>query len=530
MKKLSGYIVIIISFFISWGCGNNSDVQQLKSAFYMMDNDSIDDAEMIITLYADTKMNDECQAIYNLAKARLFYLQDKEIEGDSILNFSIDYYKKKEDKHLLAESYYYKGVLLDEKGNLDAAIANLKEAEIIASNLDDINLTHKIYEMLSSLFLCTNANNLTKEYVCKNLELSKKAKNYNWYLFAACHMAFFYSRVGKTDSMYYYYNSMKPYINVIKKDEEKSIALAVLGGGLVKQNQDLAEDYLKQSVAIKPNVNAYLGLADFYRLKDDFEDAQKYALEAYKYSANTIDSLNSANALLSVKKAMGEYMEACYIYEQIDSIKERMNISERDKNSVRIQAQYNVLAKEKEFQSTIQNITLVVVIIVVVIIIILFYNHVKMMKMKENQLKDQLLLEVYNGKIKDLETSESASSLQVQNLKEKVTQLQQKQGERLSEGKKLYDHILNGGNIVSWAKQDYSNFFDYYTLIDMPFMAHMEKDYDNLSTRSMVYLVLCHLGKTEDEIKNVFGISGSAIRSIKSRTKSRLINQDQEQG
>jgi tetratricopeptide (TPR) repeat protein len=358
----------------------------------MMDNDSIDDAEMIITLYADTKMNDECQAIYNLAKARLFYLQDKEIEGDSILNFSIDYYKKKEDKHLLAESYYYKGVLLDEKGNLDAAIANLKEAEIIASNLDDINLTHKIYEMLSSLFLCTNANNLTKEYVCKNLELSKKAKNYNWYLFAACHMANFYSRVGKTDSMYYYYNSMKPYINVIKKDEEKSLALAVLGWGLVKQNQDLAEDYLKQSVAIKPNVNAYTGLADFYRLKDDFEDAQKYALEAYKYSANTIDSLNSANALLSVKKAMGEYKEACDLYEQIDSIKERMNISERDKNSVRIQAQYNVLAKEREFQSTIQNITLVVVIIVVVIIIILFYNHVKMMKMKENQLKDQLLL------------------------------------------------------------------------------------------------------------------------------------------
>ena len=128
------------------------------------------------------------------------------------------------------------------------------------------------------------------------------------------------------------------------------------------------------------------------------------------------------------------------------------------------------------------------------------------MKMKENQLKDQLLLEVYNGKIKDLETSESESSQKVQNLREKVTQLQQKQGERLSEGKKLYEHVINGGTIISWTKQDYNNFFDYYSLIDMPFMAHMEKDYDNLSVRSMIYLVLCKLGKTEDEIKDIITV------------------------
>jgi len=93
----------------------------------------------------------------------------------------------------------------------------------------------------------------------------------------------------------------------------------------------------------------------------------------------------------------------------------------------------------------------------------------------------------------------------------------------------LYEQVMNGGTIVSWVKQDYNNFFDYYSLIDMPFMAHMEKDYDNLSIRSMIYLVLCNLGKTEDEIKNIFGISGSAIRSIKSRTKSRLINQNHEE-
>ena len=529
--KLTGYILIALTVFTFVSCSEKSDVQQLKSAFYMMDNDSVDDAEMIITLYSDTKMSDECRALYNLAKTRLLYLQDKEIKSDSLINFSIEYYKNSDkDKQFLAEAYYYKGVIRDLLGHPDEAVVYLKEAEIIATSIEDVTLTHKIYEMLCSLFLETDANHLTREYTHKNLELSKKAKNYNWYLFAAYQIGSYYKKVGAKDSAQYYFDSMKPYVNTIKTAEEKSAALLILGGCVAEQNYDLAEDYLKQSIAIKPNSQAYISLAVIsYSIKNDIEKAQEYIAESYKYAKDARDSLWVTEKLLEIKKESGEYKEACDLYEKLAELEARVNSSEREKNIVRVQAQYNVLAKEREFQTTMQRVTLVIVIVVVVIIILLFYNHIKMMKMKERQLKDQLLLEVYNGKIKDLETTESATSLQVQNLREKVTQLRQKQGERLSEGKKLYELILNGGNIVSWTKQDYNNFLDYYTLLDMPFMAHMEKDYDNLSTRSMVYLILCNLGKTEDEIKNIFGISGSAIRSIKSRTKSRLINQNHEE-
>lgn len=527
MKLTRDFVITlsIVTLFTLWGCSDSSDVQRLKSAFYMMDHDSIDEAEMVITLYSDTKMSKECQAIYNLAKTRLLYLEDKEPENDSLINYSIDYFKKNDkDKRLLAESYFYKGALSHFRGNTNVAIVNLKEAEIIANKLDDVNLTHKIYEMLCSVILMTDADKLANEYVHKNLELSKNEKNYNWYLIAACHTAYYYHKIGRQDSAYYYFESMKPYLNVIKKVDEKSEVLRVVGGCLTGINSELAEEYLKESAKIKPNSSAYNSLSSLYLAKNDIEKAQEYALEAKEYAENVDDSLMVAYTLLYIKKQLGEYREACDLYDEIALLNKNVNLIDKEKNVVKVQAQYNILAKEREFQATMQKVVLIIIFVVVVIVVLLFSNHIKIMKMKENQLKDQLLLEVYNGKIKDLETSESASSQKMQNLREKVTQLQQKQGERLSEGKKLYEHIINGGTIISWTKQDYNNFFDYYSLIDMPFMAHMEKDYDNLSVRSMIYLVLCKLGKTEDEIKDIFGISSSSIRSIKSRTKSRCIN------
>lgn len=529
--KLTKIIVFAFTVLILAGCSNNSDVQRLKSAFFMMDNDSIDEAEMLLTIYSDTKLDEESQAIYNLAKTRLYYLQLKEVNNDSLIDYSINYYKNvKQDKYLLAESYYYKARTQyspEVPETVEPAIKNLKDAEINALEVGNPTLIYKINESLCGVFLNSNNTHLAKEYVFKNLQLAKKEKNYNWFLYAACFAANYYITNNNNDSAYYYFDSMKPYLNTIKNDEKSEI-LSSIGSKITEIKPELAEQYLKESLAIKPNSEAYDGLSKLCLLKEDYEKSIEYSYEAFKYAKTPIDSIYIISNLLGVKKITGKYEEACSLYEELLILHTKEYNAERENNLVKVQAQYNVLAKEREFQDTMQKVIFGVVFIIVLTLIIFFYNYAKMMKMKENQLKDQLLLEVYNGKIKDLETSESASSAQVQNLKEKVTQLQQKQGERLSEGKKLYEHIVSGGTIISWAKQDYNNFFDYYTLIDMPFMAHMEKDYDNLSARSMIYLILCNLGKTEEEIEKIFGISNSAIRSIKSRTKSRLLNQNQE--
>ncbi len=524
MKK---NIIFIVAFSLLsiFGCSDRSDVERLMSAYTMMDSkDSLDEADMIITLYSDTKMSDECQAIYNLCKSRLDYLQDNDINNDSLLNISIEYFKKKDNKRLLAESYYYKGVTTPFDKSKEA-IVYLKEAEICAKELNDPKLDDKIFGDIC--YICMNAGELeiAREYAFKTLNLAKKQKDNRGYCIAAFQVGQYYYMIGKSDSTFYYYDSVRPYLKTLD-EKERCQMLSQMGALLSQSYPEQAEKYLDESIAIKPTSMAYTGLSIIYTYAKDYEKASEYLKEAYKYSESVADSFTNAQILLKQKLDNEEYEEACDIYSDLWDLQKRVNDVSSKENLVKVQAQYNVLAKDREYQSKIQTISFIVVIVVILVIVIFFYNHIRMMKMKEAQLKDQLLLQVYNGKIKDLEVSESASSAQVQNLKDKVTQLQQKQGERLSAGKQLYEHIMNGGNIVQWAKQDYSNFFDYYNLIDMPFMLHMEKDYDNLSSRSMIYLILCNMGKSEEDIEKIFGVSNSAIRSIKSRTKSRLINKE----
>ncbi|MCR5313552.1 MAG: hypothetical protein K6E54_07945, partial [Bacteroidaceae bacterium] len=136
----------------------------------------------------------------------------------------------------------------------------------------------------------------------------------------------------------------------------------------------------------------------------------------------------------------------------------------------------------------------------------------------------QLLIEVYNNQINNLENQKNTSTEKVEELISKVEKLQEKQSKVFHSGMKLYNHLKDGGTVVTWNKQDYNDFLDYYNFLDMPFMIHLDYDYDNLPDRSKVYLILVNMNKTEDEIAQILGVSNGSIRSMKSRIKSRAKN------
>jgi DNA-binding CsgD family transcriptional regulator len=58
--------------------------------------------------------------------------------------------------------------------------------------------------------------------------------------------------------------------------------------------------------------------------------------------------------------------------------------------------------------------------------------------------------------------------------------------------------------------------------MDLPFIMHLESDYDSLSPKNIFFAVLCHEGKTDSEIQHIMGISAVTVRSDKSRIKARL--------
>ena len=91
-------------------------------------------------------------------------------------------------------------------------------------------------------------------------------------------------------------------------------------------------------------------------------------------------------------------------------------------------------------------------------------------------------------------------------------------------GKELYNQIINGQKIGRWSKEDYKNFIDYYQSIDFLFVYSFETDYIRLSDRQKIFLILCHIGKTKEEIMQIMTLEDGSFRSMKSRVEKQKNN------
>jgi hypothetical protein len=56
----------------------------------------------------------------------------------------------------------------------------------------------------------------------------------------------------------------------------------------------------------------------------------------------------------------------------------------------------------------------------------------------------------------------------------------------------------------------------------MPFVTHLEEDYDKLSPRNKVIEILHQLGKTDMDMTEIMVITPSTLRVTKTRIKERL--------
>lgn len=135
-------------------------------------------------------------------------------------------------------------------------------------------------------------------------------------------------------------------------------------------------------------------------------------------------------------------------------------------------------------------------------------------------MQNQLLVNEYKEKIVQLR--KTGSTEEIEKLKKQIEVLQKSQSRILYEGKSLYEKIEKGGTVVKWSKSEFVKYIAYYKLIDLPFVMHLESDYDHLSPKNIFFAILCHQGEMDSDIQHIMGISAVTVRSDKSRIKSRL--------
>ena len=190
-----------------------------------------------------------------------------------------------------------------------------------------------------------------------------------------------------------------------------------------------------------------------------------------------------------------------------------------------IQAKYDHEILSQKYQQEILNIIYIVSVGLLLLLIQYTLKKYKSSKDKKNVLQSQLLINIYNEKINALKGSKDKSDHEIKELKNKISELQEKQSRILYEGQKLFEQIESGETVIRWNKSDFIHFIEYYKVKDLPFVNHLENDYDDLSPRYKFFEILYHMGKDDQDVERILAISKSTIKSNRTRIKAKLIAQ-----
>ena len=128
-REMRKTVTLMLCAVLAAGCTFHSGNRQLlEQAENMMEEHADSSLRMLETL-SPVDLNEQEAALYALLVTQAQVKLDKPVGSDSLIDRSIRYFKVKGEKPRLAQSCFYKGVMLAGKEEGDSAAFYLKEAE-----------------------------------------------------------------------------------------------------------------------------------------------------------------------------------------------------------------------------------------------------------------------------------------------------------------------------------------------------------------------------------------------------------------
>jgi len=521
MRKYKYYLLGLLLLLI-YSC-SHSKYEQLSSINQLIEQDQLDSAEIKFDEVDFTEFNNKKDvAYYNLIRCKLDYRQYRPMDSDTLINFSINVFQETDNDSLLAESYFYKGAQLCDQDEVKEGFANLLKAERAADKTSNLNLRHKIIERIAEQYIYSGDYDLAKQYCEKNYGLSIKANNKEWLAYAHMFYMILYYTQGNKVKAKYSLEKCEPYIKYVK-GKQRSYFYANIASFMLPDSIQKATKYIYHALENDKNSYGFFVKSRIHQLQKEYDKSIAYLDSAYIFSRNINDRATITSNFSKLCESIKDYERANKYNKQLILLKDSI-YKQRQQNNIRgIMAQNEFEFREFLFRQKITYFIFITSILICICIGIYIFFKFRSNKIKAKVLENQLLINLYSDKIKDLKEVSTNKNDEVKMLQDKVEDLNHKQSKILYEGKALYESMINGATVVTWTKSDYLHFIEYYKLIDFPFVVQLDTDYDHLSPRYQLFEILYHMGKTDTDVERIMGISNSTIRATKTRIKSKKL-------
>ena len=393
MKFITQYILIITLLALSFtSCSDTPN--ELKAAEKVMENHPDSALHILQKLHPEKYSTYANRALYGLLLFKALDKNNLPLQPLSLLDFSIDYYTRQDDKIRLGDCQLYKGRAFLSKNKYEQATSEFLKALDNLKSEPDYNILGEAYSDMGKICSLQQQHKEAREkyQLAANYFAKVQKKKAVYYSMLDIAETYRCTKEFKTALKYCHYT-------IFQTDDSILLGAAYQETGAIymtSEQPDSAILYLKKSLQFPAKGTdyalRYYSLADIYTNKKQNDSAEVYIKESLKHPANFSTRRGCYRILVNTTylkgdiKLMGKYMSKYQDY--TDSVR---TIESQTKASVIEDLHTNSVETSGARQSlTITILLLFVVVIVGGAISYYYYNRNKIRKQELDGYKTEI--------------------------------------------------------------------------------------------------------------------------------------------
>lgn len=530
MKFVHCIIILIIIAGTYISCEKtNSNKTKLELVMDLLDVNPDSSYSILNQILLPSKMSQNDYALYCLLLTKAMEKTYCPLLSDSLINISLDYYKKNGNQYLLAESYFYAGRVNEEMQNI------MKSIECYLNAINLLNDSDKNYKLL---FLCHYyLGNLysEQEFFDDELLIHKKAYYYSILLKDSMSIAYAlqsigtnYLEIGKKDSALIYLEKTLLWIH-----PSDSISLAYIFNNIGTsydrlEKYNLALEYANRSEAIQPEKEeiyySYILKGQIFAHINQYDSAKVYYNKSL-CSDNLYTKAASYEGLADVNEIKRNYNQALIYRKKYDSCRDSIEQRLHTSTVARLQSIYQneklkdenqhlrflQLEREQEFYK------LCLIFALLILFVAYSYYKYRIKKEAKIQFQQKLLMnqqkEVQNAMLMQLETEQKLLLLQ-----QKEIVLRENFFKRLIAALGL-SFTTDKTNHIKLSSKDWNNIIETVNVAFDGFTIRLKKKYPELTDLDIYFCCLLKMNLTINELVAIYCLDKKSIYKKKERIK-----------
>lgn len=532
MGKIIRVLIIALFFcLIAGGCSKSEFHKQLADIDLLLQQQKNEEASKLLNEMNPEvfEEDEECYAFYWLLKMRTDVRLGNNIQSVEPLRSSISYYTKTRDEDKLVWCYYYMGYILDDLNERAEAIVYLKKGEALAlkDTKKRTDILHHIYQCLTYMNIDAKEYDLAKYYGKLSLKLVFTLKDPQNEVTDLLNMSAIYGETNNIDSAFYYTSRLIPLLDSIPINKRANY-YGSIGMDYLGRDNEKAKEYLLKSIEKENDPYSCKALAQIYQKEGNKEKADEMWHKALE-TKNLSLKANVVKGMAKAKTEEGDYKAAHELDMWAAALKDSLHRQQKEEN---LKGQQELFEKELANEQLREKHGRAAWVIAVLLLSVAILAVWTVRKKRNNRRRMAAMSEELEQKaraMEQLQQENESNKKQLDRLSRDMTGFEQKHEKLLAEGQRLYESIaVDGGNTLTWTKDDFVHFVLYYKLRHPEFVRHVESDYDELTPRQKTFLILYDMGMTDEDVMRTLVLTESSVRANKTRIKGKEVGERQQ--